>query len=63
MTLRSKGLNLVARAAVICWVVFSGFMLSGCKTTENDLANQSERPWNSPRGWDGRLPAQMMEGR
>ncbi|MCK9315677.1 MAG: hypothetical protein M0Q48_05990 [Verrucomicrobia bacterium] len=63
MTLKSKRLNLFARVVVIGWVVFSGFMVSGCKTTENDLANQSERPWNSPRGWDGRLPVQMMEGR
>jgi starvation-inducible outer membrane lipoprotein len=58
-----KSLHLFARAAVIAWIAVSGFMLTGCKTTESDLANQSERPWNSPRGWDGRLPAQMMEGR
>jgi hypothetical protein len=63
MTLNSKRLSLFARVVVIGWVVFSGFMVSGCKTTENDLANQSERPWNSPSGWNSRMPVQMMEGR
>lgn len=35
--------------------------LSGCATTDDD--NASERPWNSPKGWENGLPSNMMEGR
>lgn len=38
-------------------------LTTSCKTTEDDLANNSDRPWNSPCGWDSNLPAQMLEGR
>ncbi|MBO7108025.1 MAG: hypothetical protein J6W73_07310 [Verrucomicrobia bacterium] len=61
--MRKRSLNLFARVIVIAWVLASGFALSGCRSIEDDLANDSSRPWNSPRGWDSRLPSQMMEGR
>jgi len=35
--------------------------LLGCATTEP--GNMSARPWNSPKGWEGGLPAGLMEGR
>ncbi|HPY30785.1 MAG TPA: hypothetical protein PLT00_10480 [Verrucomicrobiota bacterium] len=35
--------------------------LMGCAST--DPANESARPWNSPRGWETGLPSQMFEGR
>lgn len=34
---------------------------SGCKTTESE--NLSERPWNSPKGWENGLPSGLNEGR
>jgi hypothetical protein len=34
---------------------------SGCATTESE--NASERPWNSPKGWETGLPSSMNEGR
>ena len=61
--MRKRWLNLFARLIVIAWVLTSGFVLSGCRSIEDDLANDSARPWNSPRGWDSRLPTQLMEGR
>lgn len=61
--MHGRVLNWFARLMVIAWVIVSGFAVCGCKTTEDDLANNSERPWNSPRGWDSRLPSQLMEGR
>lgn len=37
-------------------------VLAGCATTD-DTENLSERPWNTPKSWEGGLPAGMMEGR
>jgi hypothetical protein len=50
----------------IRWVFLLGLVLgtmglSGCSTAEPD--NMSERPWNSPRGWETGLPSGMTEGR
>ena len=36
--------------------------LTGCATTDEG-DNASERPWNSPKGWENGLPSNMMEGR
>jgi hypothetical protein len=30
---------------------------TGCATTESD--NTTERPWNTPRGWDTGIPSDM----
>jgi len=38
-----------------------GFSMSGCATADPD--NVSQRPWNSPKGWETGLPAGMFEGR
>jgi hypothetical protein len=35
--------------------------LSGCATTESD--NLTERPWNTPKGWETGLPSNINEGR
>ena len=35
--------------------------LSGCASTDPD--NVSERPWNTPKGWENGLPSGMSEGR
>ena len=42
-------------------LTLGGLGLSGCASTEPD--NLSERPWNSPRGWENGLPSSMTEGR
>ncbi len=35
-------------------------LLPGCATNEENL---SERPWNSPKGWESGLPSGMMDER
>jgi len=35
--------------------------LAGCATSESE--NLSERPWNSPKGWETGLPSNINEGR
>jgi len=35
--------------------------LTGCATSDPD--NMSARPWNSPKSWEGGIPAGMLEGR
>jgi len=37
------------------------FVFTGCATTESE--NLSERPWNSPKGWESGLPSNINEGR
>ncbi len=34
---------------------------SGCSST--DTEGLSERPWNTPKGWETGLPSTMNEGR
>ncbi len=36
-----------------------GFLCAGCATTDNE--NASERPWNTPKGWETGLPAGMYD--
>lgn len=37
------------------------FGLAGCASPETE--NLSERPWNTPQGWETGLPSTMNEGR
>jgi len=39
-------------------VVLAAGLGGGCASAEKD--NLSERPWNSPKGWEHGLPAGMM---
>jgi hypothetical protein len=39
----------------------AAFVLAGCQS--NDNPGVSQRPWNSPQGWENGLPQQMFEGR
>ena len=50
-----KVLLAVCSLATVC----AGF--TGCASTDPD--NYSGRPWNSPKTWEGGLPAGIMEGR
>jgi hypothetical protein len=43
-------------------VVTSALWLSGCAST-SERDSYSDRPWNSPRGWEHTLPTGMTEGR
>jgi len=45
--------------ALILGVVLAG--LAGCATSEPE--NTSERPWNSPKGWETGVPTGLYEGR
>ena len=36
-------------------------LTSGCNTPEPD--NQSSRPWNSPKGWEGGVPGMLYDRR
>jgi hypothetical protein len=35
--------------------------LTGCNTPEPD--NQSARPWNTPKGWEGGVPGMLYDRR
>ena len=41
-------------------VVVSG---TGCATTDDERADVSERPWNTPKTWETGLPPGMMNPR
>jgi hypothetical protein len=48
------------------WIFLGLFLgstlaLIGCSTTESE--NLSDRPWNSPKGWETGLPSSINEGR
>lgn len=36
-------------------------LVTGCGTTEPD--NQSSRPWNSPKSWEGGVPGMTYDRR
>lgn len=36
-------------------------LVTGCGTTEPD--NQSSRPWNSPKSWEGGVPGMLYDRR
>jgi len=56
--------QVVLRLRVVFLFLLAAFvlMLTGCATTDEG-DNASERPWNSPKGWENGLPSNMMEGR
>jgi len=55
-TWSSRWLTLALAAIALSFV-------SGCKTTEEDLSNSNERPWNTPKSWESGLPSSIYEGR
>lgn len=58
-----KRLTSILRASLWAAVLGAGlWALTGCATTD-DSENLSERPWNTPKSWEGGMPAGMMEGR
>ena len=49
------------RAIFLLLLSLSVLALAGCASTDSE--NRSERPWNSPKGWENGLPSTMFEGR
>jgi len=49
------------RSAFLLLIVLAALGLSGCATTETE--NLSERPWNTPKGWENGLPSALTEGK
>ena len=45
------------RHALLLFLVLAGFALAGCASTEPE--NMSERPWNTPKGWETGMPNTM----
>jgi len=50
-----------SRSLFLLLLALGAMVMSGCASTEPD--NLSERPWNSPKGWENGLPSTMTEGR
>ena len=50
------------RALGLLLLVLGSLLLNGCRTPEQ-TENLSERPWNTPRGWETGLPGRFNEGR
>jgi hypothetical protein len=48
------------RSFLLMLVVVLG--VAGCATTDGE-ESYSDRPWNSPRGWEHGLPSGFYEGR
>jgi hypothetical protein len=46
-----------SRCVFLLLLVLAAVALGGCASTESD--NLSERPWNSPQGWENGLPSSM----
>ena len=46
-----------SRCAFLLLLVLAAVAWGGCASTESD--NLSERPWNSPQGWENGLPSSM----
>ena len=60
---KSEGRSQMTRAGgwLLLVIALAAIGLSGCATPESE--NISERPWNSPKGWENGLPSSMTEGR
>ena len=52
-----------SRFLVLALSVVGLVALTGCKTTEEDMSNSNERPWNTPKNWESGLPSSIYEGR
>ncbi len=51
----------ISRWAVCFLFCLGALVFSGCASTESD--NLSERPWNTPQGWENGLPGGMTNQR
>jgi hypothetical protein len=45
------------RQALLLFLLLAGLALGGCASTESE--NMSERPWNTPQGWETGMPNNM----
>ena len=56
-----KELCFNSRWLFLCLLLTALLALVGCATPEAE--NLSERPWNTPKGWETGLPSTINEGR
>ena len=56
--MRGIGFQFRAGCFCCCWS-WLRFALAGCASTESE--NASERPWNTPQGWENGLPSGMFD--
>ncbi len=47
----------LSRGLLALAALLAGLLTTGCNTPEP--GNQSTRPWNTPKGWEGGLPGMM----
>ena len=50
------------RATIMILFALAVLVLNGCRTGD-EPENVSERPWNSPKGWEYGIPGMSNEGR
>ena len=53
--------KLLANLLFLVLLAAAVLSLAGCATTDSE--NLSDRPWNSPKGWETGLPSTINEGR
>jgi hypothetical protein len=53
--------NHFVRAALLLVLLASALIMTGCASSES--ANVSERPWNSPQGWESGMPGAFIPPR
>jgi hypothetical protein len=51
------------KARLIQLIVLLGLVLGATGCQHEDDPTVSQRPWNSPKGWENGLPQEMFEGR
>lgn len=50
------------RLILMSLLAAGGFASTGCKTTA-EPGNESARPWNAPKGWEGGIPGFLYNDR
>ena len=52
-----RGIISNSRCVFLLLLALAAVALGGCASTESE--NLSERPWNTPQGWENGLPSSM----
>lgn len=54
-----KGISPNFRCLFLLVLALAAVALAGCASTDSE--NVSERPWNTPQGWENGLPSSMYD--